>query len=64
MTRHAEKRHRQEPPDRSWWKRLHRDWRAWLAVALMFLGIVAYVMTLDDAVQPGKPLQNPVPAAP
>ncbi len=45
------------------WKRLHRDWRAWLAVILMLAAMLAYVMSDDEAIQPaGKP-QQPMPAA-
>lgn len=33
------------------WK-LHKDWRAWLAILLMLLGIVMYVFSLDDSIIP------------
>jgi hypothetical protein len=33
-------------------KKLHRDWRAWLAVLLMLAAIAMYVLTLDDSVIP------------
>jgi len=30
-------------------KHLHKDWRMWVAVALMLAAIVIYVLTLDDS---------------
>jgi hypothetical protein len=45
------------------WKRLHRDWRAWVAVLLMLAAMFAYVMSDDEALQPGGKIQQPMPAA-
>jgi hypothetical protein len=47
----------------SWWRRAHRDWRLWVAVALMLAGMIAYLMTMDEAVPPGEPVGQPMPAA-
>jgi energy-coupling factor transporter transmembrane protein EcfT len=33
-------------------RKLHRDWRAWLALLLMLAAIVMYVLTLDDSIVP------------
>jgi hypothetical protein len=33
-------------------KKLHKDWRAWLAFLLMLAAIVIYVLTLDDSMVP------------
>lgn len=33
-------------------KPFHKDWRLWAVVALMLLGIVVYVLTLDESVRP------------
>lgn len=33
-------------------KRLHKDWRTWLVIALMLAAIGIYVLTLDDSIQP------------
>jgi hypothetical protein len=33
-------------------RRLHKDWRAWLALLLMLAAIVMYVLTLDDSMVP------------
>jgi hypothetical protein len=33
-------------------RRLHKDWRVWLIVALMLTAIVIYVLTLDESVLP------------
>lgn len=30
-------------------KRLHKDWRVWLAVILMLAAIIIYVLSLDDS---------------
>jgi hypothetical protein len=35
-----------------YWMRAHRDWRFWLMIALMLVGIVTYVMTMDLAWRP------------
>lgn len=40
---------------------LHKDWRLWTAVVLMLVAIAAYVLSLDEEVQPGG---QPNPAAP
>ena len=31
------------------WKRLHKDWRVWVAVILMLSAMIIYVLTLDDS---------------
>ena len=33
-------------------RRLHKDWRVWLAVALMLAAAIIYVITLDDSILP------------
>ena len=30
-------------------KKLHKDWRVWLAVILMLAAIIIYVLSLDDS---------------
>ncbi len=30
-------------------KKLHKDWRMWVAVVLMLAAILIYVLTLDDS---------------
>jgi hypothetical protein len=30
-------------------KGLHKDWRTWLALALMLAAVAIYVLTLDDS---------------
>ncbi len=42
---------------------LHRDWRTWLVLAIMLAAIGIYVLTLDEAIQPGSPAQGGLPAA-
>ena len=31
----------------------HKDWRLWAVVALMVAAMAAYVLTLDESVEPG-----------
>jgi hypothetical protein len=45
-------------------RRLHRDWRAWVVVALMLAAMLAYVISDNESLQfGGGPPQQPVPAA-
>jgi len=32
-----------------YWKRIHKDWRLWVAVVIMLAAILIYVLSLDDA---------------
>jgi hypothetical protein len=45
-------------------KPFHKDWRLWLAVILMLIGMGAYIVSLDESNPPGGPPQQPMPAAP
>jgi hypothetical protein len=59
--------HHANPPEgqtRPAWRRAHKDWRLWVVVGLMLLAMLTYVMTMDEAVQPGGKVQEAVPAAP
>lgn len=59
--------HHANPPEQKTpasWRRAHKDWRLWLAVGLMLVAMLAYLMTMDEAVQPGGKVQGAVPAAP
>jgi hypothetical protein len=42
----------------------HRDWRLWVGVIAMLMAMVAYVMSGDEALRPGQPAQQEMPAAP
>jgi hypothetical protein len=45
---------------RPYWKRAHRGWPFWVAVALMLAAMIVYVMSDDLAGWPnGKPLPQP-----
>jgi hypothetical protein len=33
-------------------RKVHKDWRVWLALLLMLGAIVMYVLTLDDSIIP------------
>jgi hypothetical protein len=45
------------------WKRLHRDWRAWVVVLLMLAAMAAYVLSDNEALRPGGGARPPMPAA-
>jgi hypothetical protein len=43
---------------------LHKDWRAWAVVLVMLVGIVAYILSFDEADSPNAPAGGlRVPAA-
>lgn len=45
----------------------HKDWRLWAVVALMIAAMAAYVLTLDESVEPGAAAarqEQPVATAP
>ena len=46
------------------WKRLHRDWRAWVVVILMLAAMAAYVLSDNEALRPGGGTGHAMPAAP
>lgn len=41
----------------------HVKWITIVGVVLMLAAILMYVFSMDEEVQPGEPLQQPVPAA-
>lgn len=49
-THHPKQAHHSEKKPA--WMRLHKDWRAWLALVLMLAAMGIYILTLDDSVQP------------
>jgi hypothetical protein len=44
---------------RPYWKGVHRDWRIWVVVFFMLVGMLMYVMTEDFSV---RPRSEPPPA--
>ena len=44
---------------RPYWKRAHHDWRFWVVVVLMFVGVIFYVMSDDFAFVPRNRVQQP-----
>jgi hypothetical protein len=42
---------------------IHRDWRLWVGVILMLAAMLVYVFSEDEALVPGEPLGEQVPAA-
>jgi hypothetical protein len=55
---HYQKDH---PHDRPYWKRAHRDWKVWIAVAVMLGAMWIYLRTNDLSVRPTGQTQQPVP---
>jgi hypothetical protein len=39
-------------------RKLHKDWRTWLALILMLAAMAVYVLTLDDSVEPTGGIQK------
>lgn len=56
----AHEHHRHSPADK---RRIHHDWRFWAVIA-MLVGMAIYVLTMDEAIAPGVPPGQEVPAAP
>ncbi|MEI7865726.1 MAG: hypothetical protein WCI38_10180 [Chthoniobacterales bacterium] len=42
---------------------IHKDWRAWTVVLLMLAAMAAYVLSMDESIQPGRPQGEAMPAA-
>jgi ABC-type nickel/cobalt efflux system permease component RcnA len=42
---------------------LHKDWRTWVVVGLMLVGMAVYILSMDEEIVPGEPLQPQMPAA-
>jgi len=68
MSENGHNHHRQEREEhnkkhhdhRPYWKRAHRDWRVWVAVFLMLVGMIVYLMTNDLAWGPSSQPPPPV----
>ena len=44
---------------------LHKDWRTWTVVILMLAAMLIYILTNDEAIEPGgNGVEPQVPAAP
>ncbi len=48
-------------PRRPYWKRAHRDWRAWAAIGLMLAMMAIYILTDSLAFSPGNTGGQPMP---
>ena len=67
MTYIKQTHHSQEVPDndtiqisnRPYWKRMHHDWRFWIALLLMIVAMIIYVVSEDFAWLPRNQLQQP-----
>ena len=42
-------KHTYRENQKPYWRRLHKDWRLWVAVILMLAAVLIYVLTLDEA---------------
>jgi hypothetical protein len=49
-------------PKRHYFKHAHKDWRVWVALALMLTAMAVYVLSEDEAVRPGNPDAQKMPA--
>ena len=58
MTQHDHSHHHQGRKRKS----LHKDWRSWVVVGLMLAAMAAYVLSRDEAIQPGAAEGQPMPA--
>jgi hypothetical protein len=62
MAHHHDQRHKDAQHDHHAPKKgIHRDWRFW-AVVLMIAAMVIYVVTMNEAIEPGGQIQQEVPA--
>jgi hypothetical protein len=69
MSANRHGKHRKDPEtqaadsnyDRSSYWQVHKDWRMWVVVVLMLVGILTYVMTMDEAMRPAG-VGQPMPA--
>ena len=43
---------------------IHRDWRLWAGVVLALVGMAVYVLSDNEALQPGGQNEPPMEAAP
>lgn len=62
MPHHSDQHHHPHHAQGPW--KPHKDWRVWVGVVLMLAAMVAYVLTNNESVQPGRGTQDPVPEAP
>jgi hypothetical protein len=42
-----------------YWKRAHHDWRFWVVLVLMFMGVIYYVVTDNFSFVPRNRIQQP-----
>jgi hypothetical protein len=52
--------HELRPP---YWRRVHRDWKFWIALSLMLAAMVVYVMSDNLAFRPQRQIQQPLSGA-
>ena len=52
--------HEGQPP---YWRRVHRDWKFWIALSLMLAAMAVYVMSDDLAIRPHRQMHQPMSGA-
>lgn len=57
---HSQSEHEHQRPPK---KGFHQDWRLWVAVLLMLAGMLVYLTSDDESIQPAPPPSEQVPAA-
>lgn len=48
----SEHSHRSGDSKPAYWQRAHHDWKFWVALCLMLLGMMVYILTMDLSIQP------------
>jgi hypothetical protein len=56
-------RNRDDHDHRPYWKRAHHDWRFWVAVCLMLVGMIIYVTSQDLSLRPRFHSRQPMSGA-
>ncbi|MBU2493039.1 MAG: hypothetical protein KJ571_10485 [Bacteroidetes bacterium] len=50
-----------EKNNKPYWKRIHHDWKFWVAIFLMLAAMFIYIRTNDLSVRPNNQTQQKVP---
>jgi hypothetical protein len=67
MSKHDREKHsageHHEHYDKTAARQWHKSWLTWTVVGLMLAAMAVYVLSLDNEIVPGEPVQPRVPAA-
>jgi hypothetical protein len=58
---HPHTSYESEHPHKPYWKRIHHDWKFWIAIGVMLIAMLIYVETNDLSLKPGSPPAQRVP---